>query len=297
MIAHLEDFLDHLRDERGASEHTLEAYSGDVIGFLEFLKEKGKVEEPETVSVADAREYLASLHRQGLARATLCRRISALRSFFRFLRARGAVKTNVFSIIEIPQRERKIPEFLHSEEIDALMNAPDLSKPSGLRDRAILELLYATGMRVSEAAALNVKDVSGASREIRVTGKRKKERVVITGGESKRRLDEYVAKGRAALAAQGRPAEALFLNRWGARITTRSIQRIVKKHVAAAAVARNITPHSLRHTFATHMLHAGADIRTVQELLGHSSLTSTQIYTHIPGEKLKEIYDRTHPRA
>ncbi|MEW6202320.1 MAG: tyrosine recombinase XerC [bacterium] len=291
----LENFLTYLHHERGVSPNTLDAYSADIIDFLDYLQEKEHQVELSAVTVRRTRGYLASLLKKGLSRRTVARRLSALRTFFRFLHQRKLVKSNPFLLIETPKQEKKIPEFLYLPEMKALLESPDIATPIGLRDRALLELLYATGIRVSELAALDTEDVAGYD-EIKITGKRKKQRIVLIAAESRKWIDKYLRESRPHLAGE-RSIPALFLNRLGGRLTTRSIQRTVKKYILKAAIAKNITPHSIRHSFATHLLHAGADLRTVQKLLGHTSLSTTQIYTHIPGEKLKEIYDKTHPRA
>jgi len=299
----LESFLTYLHHERGVSPNTLDAYSADIIDFLDYLQEKEPQAELSAVTVRRTRGYLASLLKKGLSRRTVARRLSALRAFFRFLHQRKLVKSNPFLLIETPKQEKKIPEFLYLPEMKALLDSPDITTPIGLRDRALLELLYATGIRVSELTALNAEDVANHD-EIKITGKRKKQRIVLIAAESKKWVDRYLRESRPHLAGERSiPApphlrtSPLFLNRSGGRLTARSIQRIVKKYILKAAIAKNITPHSIRHSFATHLLHAGADLRTVQKLLGHTSLSTTQIYTHIPGDKLKEIYDKTHPRA
>lgn len=289
-------FLEYLKHERAYSPHTLEAYASDINHFLDWFDGRGLIGGLRELSVREARGYLALLHQEGAAPATVARRLASLRSFCRFLKKRGELKSNVFLLLETPRRTKTIPEYLRGDEVDALFAAPDVEKPDGLRDRAILELLYATGMRVSEIASLNVDNIGGGD-ELRIIGKRRKERIVIVAEESREWALRYAREGRPRLLAEESAEKALFLNKYGGRLTVRSVQRMLKKHIATAALAKNITPHSLRHTFATHLLSAGADLRSVQELLGHASLSTTQIYTHIPGRELKSTYDRSHPRS
>lgn len=298
MYDQIDNYLDHIQNERGLSSHTLEAYASDIRHFLQWLETRDDAETIADLDIRRARAYLAALQKEKASPATVARRLASLRSFCRYLKQRGELSTNIFLLLETPRKEKKIPEYLQKEELDALFNAPDTAKPLGMRDRAILELLYATGIRVSELASLNVTDIELSSDdEIRVLGKRRKERIVIIAGQSKQWIERYVREGLPRLAGETEETPALFLNRKGGRLTVRSIQRLLKKYIHKAAIAKNITPHSLRHTFATHMLHSGADLRSVQELLGHASVSSTQIYTHIPGRELKSIHDKAHPRA
>lgn len=278
------------------SRHTVDAYSRDLNDFLEFCETQGAGKSPRDIDTRLARRYLADLRRRGRARTTISRRISALRSFFKYLKKERVVAANVFSALDTPRLEKKLPEHLYAEEVSALLKAPDAETPAGLRDRAILEVLYAGGLRVSELVSLNLGDIDRAGPELRVLGKGDKERIVFIGEPARRAVADYERDGRPKLGVR-QDAEALFLNKSGRRLGARGVQRIVDKYVKQTAILKNITPHSLRHSFATHMLNAGADLRTVQELLGHSSLSTTQIYTHVSTARLRKTYDTSHPRA
>lgn len=297
MINHVDEFMSHLLYERGLSRHTIDAYSRDIMDFISFCEEAEMPSGPEEIDMRAARRYLASLTRKNMKRSTIARRISSLRAFFKHLKMKKVVEHNVFSALETPRMERKLPDFLYMEEVEMLMEAPPGDTPAGQRDRAILELLYSCGMRVSELAAMNVSGFPPPGRdEIRITGKGGKERIVFVGGRSRRAVETYINDGRPQQVRFAQP-EALFLNKSGGRLTVRSIQRMLKKYIHKIALDKNITPHSLRHSFATHLLNNGADLRTIQELLGHSSLSTTQIYSHISTQRLKETYEKTHPRA
>lgn len=293
MRTHLDAYLRHLADDRRASKHTLDAYAADIIDFFDYLADRGLPETPDAVDVRVARGYLAGLQKRGLSRRSVARHISACRGFFRYLQKKNVVPENTFRMLDSPRLEKTVPSFLHHDEMTALLNAPDESA-QGLRDRAILELIYATGLRVSELVSLDVDSIR-ESNELRVIGKRNKERIVLVGGPARGAVDDWLRAGRPSLAKGDDPA--LFVNRSGTRLTPRSVQRMLQKYIAKIALARHVTPHSLRHTFATHLLNGGADLRTVQELLGHVNLSTTQIYTHVSGEKLRETYDKAHPRA
>jgi len=284
-------FLETLEAEAGASPHTLAAYRRDVEAFRRFLAAEG-VRGWDAVTPAVARRYLASLHGR-YARGSIARRLSALRTFYRFLRREGRVARSPLRLITAPRRGRRLPAALPHDAVAALLGAPPLDRPSGLRDRAILELLYAAGLRVGELTSLRLAQVSGD--EIRVRGKGGRDRTVLIGAQAQAALRRYVEEGRPRLARGG--AEALFLNARGGPLTARAVQLLVDRWVRAGAVQARTTPHVLRHTFATHLLDGGADLRAVQELLGHASLATTQIYTHVSRERLKRIYAQAHPRA
>jgi integrase/recombinase XerC len=234
----------------------------------------------------------------------LARKISACRSFFKYLVREGMAAENPFDLISTPKLPKKLPNFLYLEEMKKMLDQPDAKTPFGLRDRAILELLYSSGMRVSEVVLLNVGDVDLEGGEVRVFGKGSKERVVLIGSHAKAAIREYVDKGRAEMGRGGgisrrgqKATGALFLGSRGTRITSRSIERMIVKYARATGIGKKITPHTIRHTFATHMLSGGADLKIVQELLGHASLSTTQVYTHITKEQMKKTYDAHHPRA
>jgi len=292
---HIDKYIRHLNINLGRSEHTADAYSRDLNDFLRFCEKSGAPSSPADVDIKLARRYLADLKREGRSRATMARRVSALRSFFKFLKREGVVEKNVFAALDIPRRPKKTPEFLFAEEVSALLKAPD-ETPAGLRDKAILELLYSSGIRVSELVSLNISDINPGRPELRVIGKGRKERIVFIGAPARRATMDYIARGRPELGVT-QDNSALLLNKSGGRLSTRGVQRVVEKHINKIATAKRISPHSLRHSFATHMLNAGADLRTVQELLGHASLSTTQIYTHVSSERLRKTYDDAHPRA
>lgn len=293
MQERLDGFLDHLRLVKGASEHTLRGYSSDIAGFLAFGAESGG-----DVDQLLVRRYLARLQKDGLARSSISRKMAALRAFFGYLLRRGFTDADPTEGLRAPARQRRLPRVVPEDIIEALMAAPDCSTPSGLRDRGILETLYATGMRVSELLSLRVADVDGGSDEVSVVGKGSKQRIVLLGSKARQALAAYLEHGRPALAAKSKaPTDALFLGRLGTEMVPSSVQRIVDKYVRMVSGSMKISPHALRHSFATHMMNHGADLRSVQELLGHESIATTQIYTHVSVERLKDVYDRAHPRA
>ncbi|HOO55733.1 MAG TPA: tyrosine recombinase XerC [bacterium] len=296
MKTYVDQYLKMMEIERGASKHTLDAYRRDLDDFLRFCDEEASGIRPHEVNIKLARRYLAELVRAGRARTTIARRISALRSFFRFLKKEGIVGQNVFAALDSPKLEKKVPEYLFIEEISALLKAPDITEPAGMRDAAVLEILYASGMRVSELVSLNIDDIRKGNPEIRIVGKGNRERVVFIGEPAMDALSRYLKEGRPQQ-GKNRDAEAVFLNKSGQRLGVRGVQRVVEKYIHQTAILKQISPHSLRHSFATHMLNAGANLRTVQQLLGHSSLSTTQIYTHISTERLKKTYEKAHPRA
>lgn len=290
--ADLRRFLLALEGERRASSHTLQAYAHDVEDFLAFLHTEG-VRRWRDVEVRHARRYVAELARRR-ARATVARRLSALRQLFRFLVRTGRADHDPFRGLRAPRRGRRLPGFLSLAQVRALLSAPDPNTPVGCRDRAILELLYGTGLRVGELVSLRCSDV-GPGRELRVVGKGRRERVVLLTRAARAALDDYLRRGRPALARPG--VDALFVNGRGGPLGARSVQRRLREYAQRVLGGLRATPHTLRHTFATHLLDGGADLRVVQELLGHRSLQTTQVYTHTTRARLKEVYDRAHPRA
>ena len=283
------DFLNHLKNERNYSSHTLSNYGRDLRFLIAFLKGK-------KLDRLTARAYLLALENHHYSRRSVARKLSAARSYFRYLMREKEVGQNPFQNLVTPKLPRKLPNFLYPEEMKALLDAPVTEKPAGLRDRAILEVIYGTGIRVIEVARLNLANVDFEEGEIRVFGKGSKERIVVFGSHAGRAMKEYLAKGRPALLFGGE-TNAFFLGRRGTRLSTRQIERLIIFYAKKAGVHKKVTPHTLRHSFATHLLEGGADLRMVQELLGHVSLSTTQVYTHVTKERLKKVYDDAHPRA
>ncbi|MFA6450089.1 MAG: tyrosine recombinase XerC [bacterium] len=296
MKDHIDRFIRHISINLGRSQNTVDAYSRDLNDFVRFCEKDGERAKPESVDLKLARRYLAELKRDGRARTTVARRVSALRTFFKYLKKEGVVEKNIFAMLEVPRREKKIPEHLFLEEVSSLLRAPDCKTPAGLRDRAILETLYSSGVRVSELVSLNLGSIKPDKPELRVIGKGRKERIVFVGAPARAAITEYIAGSRHKFGV-AQDGQALFLNKNGGRLTVRGVQRVVEKYINQIASVKKVSPHSLRHSFATHLLNAGADLRTVQELLGHVSLSTTQIYTHVSAERLRKTYDESHPRA
>jgi integrase/recombinase XerC len=292
----LQRFAAHLEAERRASPHTLRAYRADLAQFAAHLAESGTAVGRATP--ADVRAFLARA--AGKAGPTgLARKVSALRSLYRFLVREGLAEANPARAVQIPRRPRKLPLVLPEEEVAVLVEAPAAGGALALRDRAFLELLYASGLRVSELVGLDAGDVDLAEGLVRVLGKRRKERIVPVGRPALAALGRYLAEGRPALAAGGArgAGAALFLNRRGGRLTARSVARRLDGWVLASGIPRHVHPHALRHSFATHLLSNGADLRCIQELLGHASLSTTQRYTQVDWKRLAAVYDQAHPRA
>ncbi|MFQ6132366.1 MAG: tyrosine recombinase XerC [Armatimonadota bacterium] len=301
---HIDGFLAYLCNARGLSEHTLRAYADDLRAFSQFLVlalGEGGAFAWERVDYPLIRRYLSHLQRGQYARSTVARRLSALRSFFRYLLREGVVDANPAAAGSAPRWQKRLPRFIYENEMAGFLESPDEERPLGQRDRAILETLYASGMRCAELVALDLGDVDFGTHEVRVTGKGGRERISLLGHQALDAVERYIRGGRRRLLTEAeergrRPArEALFLNRFGQRLTARSVQRLVSKYLRAAALRLDLSPHSLRHSFATHLLDHGADLRTVQELLGHASLASTQVYTHVTLGQMKREYESAHP--
>jgi len=301
MRAQLAAFLEHLRLNRNASAHTAAAYESDIAQFLDFTAQQLAIAklEPEHLQLVTIRAFMAELYRQGHARASVARKLSALRAFGRYLRREGLIDTDPAALAASPKRERKIPAHLSIDEMTRLLEMPDVSDPLGCRDRAILELFYASGLRLSELVGLDLDAVNLRARMVRVMGKGAKERLVPFNSATETSLRQWL-KVRAALRANPARAESpepLFLNFRGARLTGRSVQRLVTRYVASCSTRFGISPHALRHSFATHLLERGADLRAIQELLGHVQLSTTQRYTHVNAAQLLDVYRKAHPRA
>jgi integrase/recombinase XerC len=294
----LAEFLRHLALERNASAHTVKSYREDLTQALEFFRTRlaGRTLEPALLTARLLRAHAAWLHEQGYAKATIARRITAVRSWCRFLCRQGTLTANPADGVRGPRQDRKLPHFLSEDDLARLLEAPPADHPLGLRDRAILETLYSAGLRVSELTGLDLGDLDLDSGLATVRGKGKRERLALLGPQSLAAVRRWL-EARAALPQVARGRTALFLNKNGTRLTTRSVGRLLAKYLAQAGLDPRASPHSLRHSFATHLLDNGADIRSVQELLGHRSLGNTQIYTHVTTNRLRDSYDKAHPRA
>ncbi len=290
----VDGFLKDL-ETRNFSEHTVAAYRRDLKRFERFLAEVVHDEDPplKRFEPATVRRFVAWMVASKYARRTVQRNLAALRSLARHLTKRGVLKANPTVGLSAPKSEKRLPSFLTLRETDLLFGEQAEPKPSELRDRAILELFYGTGVRLSELVSLSLGDIDLAGGLVRVKGKGRKQRIVPVGRSACQALQRYLDVRDGTTAS----ADPIFLNNRGTRLTARSVQRMVARRLAAVSEARQLSPHVLRHTFATHMLNAGADLRAVQELLGHASLSSTQIYTHVTTERLKEVYKKAHPRA
>ena len=301
----VEQFLEHLRYERNVSVHTLRNYRIDLEQFLAHLAGPESNKKRATPSVEEIdhltiREWLASLHSAQKSKSSIARKLAALRTFFQFLVREGLLELNPAKLVSTPRQEKKLPNHLSVEEAVRFIESPDTQTDLGKRDRAMLELMYATGVRVAELTTMNLGDIDFRSQLIRVTGKRRKQRVVPFGDPAGDALRSYLKIREKFLfnaPVSTRDEEALFLNYQGTRITTRSVGRMVDKYIRLCAGMHNISPHALRHSFATHLLDSGADLRDIQELLGHARLSTTQVYTHVSMEKLIEVYDKAHPKA
>jgi integrase/recombinase XerC len=298
MLPATQAFLNYLRIERNASDLTVKSYGDDLAHIVEFFQEQtGSVPEPRHVEVGILRSYVSYLHECGYARTTVARRLACLRSFFRYCNREGICETNPAKPLRTPRAGRKLPHFLTTEQVGALLLAPPANSVAGLRDRAILETTYSAGLRVSEIVGLSVGDWDRSAGILRVLGKGRKERLAPVGSYATKALDRWMEVRQPDLKASEKQRSALFLNRFGRRLTTRSIGRMLETHIQTAGLTQQTTPHTLRHSFATHLLDGGADLRSVQELLGHKSLTTTQIYTHVSTRRLRETYEKAHPHA
>ena len=302
----IEQFLEHLRYERNVSAHTLRNYASDLEQFVNHIApadpKSGARRFPELKNVdhLTIREWLAELHSAQKKKASIARKLAALRTFFQFLVREGLLESNPAKLVSTPRQEKKLPKHLSIEEAIKFIETPDTNTDLGKRDRAMLELMYATGIRVAELTTLNLADIDFRNQLIRVTGKRRKQRIVPFGDPAANAIRYYLKvrdKFLMSSPISDRDDEAVFLNYQGTRITTRSVGRMVEKYIKICAGVHRISPHALRHSFATHLLDSGADLRDIQELLGHARLSTTQVYTHVSMEKLVEVYDKAHPKA
>jgi integrase/recombinase XerC len=294
----LADFLRHLGLEKNASAHTVKSYREDLTQAVEFFRERaGAGVRPDQISTRLLRAFLAWLHDRGYARTTISRRIAAVRSWCRFLCRQGLLQKNPADGVRGPKLDRKLPHFLNKADVERLLSAPSGDGALGARDRAILETLYSAGLRVSELVGLELGDLDLDQGVATVRGKGKRERLALIGAAAKRALAAWIDARAGLLESIGRRSEAVFLNKNGTRLSARSVGRLLVKYLRKTGLDPRTTPHTLRHTFATHLLDAGADIRGVQELLGHKNLATTQIYTHVSTQRLQDSYRKAHPRA
>jgi integrase/recombinase XerC len=311
MIEHLKRFLQFLALNRNASGHTVRAYESDLTQFIGYAAAQADLKkrdlQPSQLDREALRGFLGQLHKQRLARSTAARKLAAARTFLRYLRREGIIDDDPGSLVGTPKRDIRMPPHLSENEMSALLDAPAGDTPLSRRDRAILELFYASGLRLSELAGLDMDHVNLSARMVRVLGKGRKERIIPFNGSTAKAirayLDDRAVLVRGPEGQAGRRSsrsdrrEPLFVNYRGGRLTVRSIDRLVRRYVAASSARTGISPHALRHSFATHLLQRGADLRVIQELLGHASLSTTQRYTHVNAAQLLEVYRKSHPRA
>ena len=311
MRTHLRSFLEYLRLNRNLSAHTVRAYRGDLTQYLSFLERyldrPAERIAPDEVDQYAIRAFMGELYDRGHARASSARRLAAIRSFGRYLRREQHIDTDPGALVATPKQERKVPARLGIREVEQLLAGPDATTSLGRRDRAILELFYASGLRLSELVGLDLEDITLSSRLVRVLGKGGKERIVPFNRSAAAALRAYLGDREALVASvpereashrrRGLPAAPLFVNYRGGRLSPRSVDRLVRRYVAATSRRYGISPHALRHSFATHLLERGADLRSIQELLGHARLSTTQRYTHVTAAQLMSVYKKTHPRA
>ncbi|HOB28369.1 MAG: site-specific tyrosine recombinase XerD [Dethiobacteria bacterium] len=291
----LEKYSHYLAVEKGLSRNTLDSYRRDLNNFFLFL-DREKVSSPADVNRDLVTRYLLSLKEAGRAASTISRNVASIRSFFNFLVQEDLIEDNPAQLVKAPRIEKKLPRVLTTEEVDRLLQQPRDDGQAGLRDKAMLELLYASGIRVSELVSLNVTDFSPEVGYLRCRGKGMKERIVPVGSVAVKCVNEYLHNSRQKMLKR-KEEKALFLNHHGRRLTRQGLWKILKKYARQSELNGEVTPHTLRHSFATHLLENGADLRSVQEMLGHSDISTTQIYTQIAQRKIREVYDKTHPRA
>jgi integrase/recombinase XerC len=293
--ASVAEFGDHLRTSRQLSAYTVRNYTSDIAAYGEFLRLR-RVSDLDKADRRFLRDYLAWLLELGYVKPSVSRKLTALRAFYRFLSDRGDVERDQTDLVTSPRLDRRLPVAATRREIELLLSVPDTSTEIGLRDRAILEVLYSAGLRVAEICSLDTGDIDSQASELRVVGKGDKERVTLLGKPALRAVDAYLHKSRPEMAARSSET-ALFLNRYGGRLSARSIERLVKRYALEAGLDPNFHTHTLRHSFATHLLDGGADLRVVQDLMGHSSPATTQIYTYVSTEQARKVYLKSHPRA
>lgn len=299
MHAAIARFLQFLAVERNASSYTVKSYREDLTTLSGYLADARGGHPPEAgdITVFDLRGYVSALTESGYAKTTIARHLASMRSFFRFGQREGWAKTNPAKPLRSPRKGRSLPHVLSAEELNLLFNAPSIESPMGLRDRAILETIYSAGLRVSEVVGLDDADLDIEAEVLRVRGKGRRERLAPVGSFALKAMREWFLVRRLHPRGHDSAATPVFVNKFGRRLTTRSVARMLEKYLKLTGLDSRTTPHSLRHSFATHLLNRGADIRSVQELLGHKSLVTTQIYTHVATTVLRDVYERAHPRA
>ena len=298
MFAAIDGFLRYLKIERNASELTIKSYSEDFGSLLDYVRDRvGEVSSPSELQISQLRGYVAYLHECDYAKTTIARRLASLRSFFRYCQREGLVTSNPAKALRTPRVGRKLPHFLTIDQVTQLLESPPANEAEGLRDRALLETMYSAGLRVAELVGMDIEHWDRDANVVRVYGKGKKERIAPIGRHAVKALNQWMDVRQPAPDAKPNDQAAVFLNRFGTRLTTRSVGRMLEKYLNLTGLDQITTPHTLRHTFATHLLDGGADLRSVQELLGHKSLTTTQIYTHVSTKRLKDTYEQAHPHA
>jgi integrase/recombinase XerC len=295
MVDSIRLFVEYLQIEKNSSTHTILNYQKDIEDFVAFMKQQG-LNQFAAVSYVHVRHYLTRLHEKEYARKTVARKVSSLRSLYRFMLREGFVSQNPFQMASLPKKTERLPKFFYQEELEELFKVSDENKPLGQRNQAILELLYGTGVRVSECCGMKTSDIDRMIETILIRGKGRKERYVPLGSYALEALDRYLSDGRKRLMKSNKH-DYVFVNYKGDPISTTGVRKVLQKIIESTSLTMKISPHMLRHTFATHLLNEGADLRSVQELLGHSELSSTQIYTHVTKERLQELYRSYHPRA
>lgn len=285
----IKEFLDYLEFEKKFSLYTVDNYDKDITEFKEYLV-MNNINSFKKVDYSLVRKYLVFLYEKKYKNTTICRHISSLRSFYKYLLGNKLINENPMELISLPKKEQRLPNFLYYNDLEKLLETPDQSTSIGLRDKLIFEILYSTGVRVSELVNIKVKDIDFENKSIRIFGKGKKERIVLFGDQALKLINIYLDQ-------RGFTSEYLILNNRGNKITTRGVDLIIHKNSLKSGLKNKITPHTMRHTFATHMLNDGANLLTVQELLGHENLKTTQVYTHVSNERLRNVYLNAHPRA
>jgi len=291
----IERFIHYLAVERGLALNTLESYQRDLVSYVEFVSKSG-IHDLNQTRRANIIAFLANLQRKGRATSTISRNLASLRAFYGFLLRDGLIDGDPTTNLESPKIEKRLPKVLSVKEVEALLEGPDTGAVAGIRDKAMLELLYATGIRVSELVSLNQSDVNLNMGFLKCYGKGSKERIIPLGSVALQAVSDYIMRSRSKL-LRNPGEESLFLNHHGQRLSRQGFWKIIKKYAGNADIDKEITPHTLRHSFATHLLENGADLRAVQEMLGHADISTTQIYTHLTKSRLKEVYAKTHPRA